>query len=219
MSNYSLIIFDCDGTLVDSEVITNKVFAQMLSELGIFMTPNEVFETFVGQSMQQCLAQIRQMADEEPPSDFLDDYHNRTVKALEANLQPVTGIHRVLEILEVPYCVASSGSHAKMQKTLGITNLLPKFEGQIYSVHDVENGKPAPDVFLYAARQNNVSPAECAVIEDTPIGVKAGINAGMTVFGYAAHTPAEWLRDAGADHVFDSMADLPGLLKEGISNA
>lgn len=212
--NYSLIIFDCDGTLVDSEVITNKVFAQMLSELGIYMSPNEVFETFVGQSMEQCLNQIRQMTDEEPPADFLEDYHNRTVKALEENLQPVTGIHEVLDNLEVPYCVASSGSHKKMQKTLGITNLLQKFDGQIYSVHDVENGKPAPDVFFYAARQNNVRPRDCAVIEDTPIGVKAGANAGMTVFGYAAHTPAEWLRDAGADYVFDSMVDLPELLRD-----
>ena len=210
--NYSLIIFDCDGTLVDSEVITNKVFSVMLSEMGLYLTPNEVFETFVGKSMEQCRTQIREMLGEEPPADFLEDYHHRTVKALEDNLQPVSGIHEVLDGLTVPYCVASSGSHAKMQKTLGITNLLPKFEGQIYSVHDVENGKPAPDVFLYAARQNNVSVKECAVVEDTPIGVQAGVNAGMTVFGYAGYTPAEWLRDAGADYVFDSMRDLPELL-------
>jgi beta-phosphoglucomutase-like phosphatase (HAD superfamily) len=99
-----------------------------------------------------------------------------------------------------------------MQTTLGITGLLPQFRGKMYSVTEVAQSKPFPDVFLHAARQQGVAPADCAVIEDTPTGVRAGVAAGMTVFGYCALTPKQRLIDAGAHHTFDRMRDLPGLI-------
>ena len=99
-----------------------------------------------------------------------------------------------------------------MQTTLGITGLLPRFQGKLFSVTDVARGKPFPDVFLYAAAQSGVAPSACAVIEDTPTGVTAGVAAGMTVYGYCAHMPARRLLEAGAHHTFDRMSDLPGLL-------
>ena len=110
------------------------------------------------------------------------------------------------------YCVASSGSHEKMQTTLGITGLLPRFQGKIYSVTEVARGKPFPDVFLYAAAKTGAIPSECAVVEDTPTGVAAGVAAGMTVYGYCALTPQHRLQEAGAHYTFDSMSKLAQLL-------
>ena len=116
-------------------------------------------------------------------------------------------------MLETPYCVASSGDHKKMQTTLGITNLLSHFEGKLFSVTEVARGKPYPDVFLYAAERMGVEPAKCAVVEDTPIGARAGIAAGMKVFGYAKLTPVHKLEKEGAIP-FDDMRQLPYLLKQ-----
>src|SRR5690606_23654356 len=118
-----------------------------------------------------------------------------------------------LDRITLPRCVASSGDHEKMRFTLGITGLWSRFEGRIFSVTEVKNPKPAPDVFLYAASRCGVAPADCAVVEDTPTGVAAAVAAGMTVLGYSALTPAHRLLAAGAHHVFDRMSDLPGLLK------
>jgi HAD superfamily hydrolase (TIGR01509 family) len=127
-------------------------------------------------------------------------------------LKSVAGIESVLERLPVPYCVASSGTHEKMRTTLGITGLMPKFQGKIYSVTEVARSKPFPDVYLHAARQLGVAADQCAVIEDTPTGVTAGVAAGMTVFGYCALTPKGTLVEAGAQHTFARMSDLPELL-------
>jgi HAD superfamily hydrolase (TIGR01509 family) len=212
MKRFALVIFDCDGVLVDSEVITSRVFAGMLNELGIPATVEEVFDKFVGRSMAQCLEVIEELLGREVPADFSQQYHMRTAVALKSELKAVPGIELTLDEIRLPYCVASNGSHEKMQTTLGITGLLPKFQGQLFSVTQVARGKPFPDVFLYAAAQSGVAPSACAVIEDTPTGVTAGVAAGMTVYGYCAHTPARRLIEAGAHHTFDRMSDLPALL-------
>ena len=212
MKRFALVIFDCDGVLVDSEVITSRVFAGMLNELGIPATVEEVFDKFVGRSMAQCLEVIEELLGREVPADFAQRYHVRTALALKSELKAVPGIELTLDEIRLPYCVASNGSHEKMQTTLGITGLLPKFQGQLFSVTQVARGKPFPDVFLYAAAKSGVAPSACAVIEDTPTGVTAGVAAGMTVYGYCAHTPARRLIEAGAYHTFDRMSDLPALL-------
>ena len=212
MEPFGLVIFDCDGVLVDSEVITSRVFAAMLNELGIPATVDEVFDKFVGRSMAQCLEEIAQLLGREVPAEFARQYHLRTALALESDLKTVPGIESALAEIRMPYCVASNGSHEKMQTTLGITDLLPKFQGKLFSVTEVARGKPFPDVFLYAAAQSGVAPSACAVIEDTPTGVTAGVAAGMTVYGYCAHTPAHHLIAAGAHHTFDCMSDLPAIL-------
>jgi len=209
---FALVIFDCDGVLVDSELITNRIFAGMLNELGIPVTLEDMFEQFVGRSMAACLEKIAGLLGRPVPEEFVHQYQLRTTAALKSDLEVVPGIESVLDEMSIPYCVASSGSHEKMQTTLGITGLLPRFQGKIFSVTDVARGKPFPDVFLYAAAQSGASPSQCAVVEDTPTGVAAGVAAGMTVYGYCALTPRHRLRDAGAHYTFDSMSKLGQLL-------
>ena len=209
---FGLVIFDCDGVLVDSELITNRVFAQMLNELGIAISLEDMFERFVGRSMPQCLEIVAKLLGRPAPQHFVEEYQTRSATALKAELKAVPDIETVLAAMRTPYCVASSGTHEKMQTTLGITGLLPHFRGKMYSVTEVAQSKPFPDVFLYAARRQGVMPADCAVIEDTPTGVRAGVAAGMTVFGYCGHTPKQRLIEAGAHHTFERMRDLPGLI-------
>jgi HAD superfamily hydrolase (TIGR01509 family) len=212
---FELVIFDCDGVLVDSELITNRIFAKMLNELGIPISIEEMFERFVGRSMPQCLEIIADLLGRPVPDGFVDDYYARSRAALQRELKAVPDIELVLAALDSPFCVASSGTHEKMQTTLGVTGLLPLFSGRIYSVTEVPRSKPFPDVYLHAARQQGVAPVACAVIEDTPTGVIAGVAAGMTVFGYCALMPKHRLIEAGAHHTFDRMRELPKLLGAG----
>jgi HAD superfamily hydrolase (TIGR01509 family) len=210
---FELVIFDCDGVLVDSELITNRVFAKMLNELGIPISIEEMFERFVG----QCLEIITDLLGHPVPDGFVEDYYARSRAALQRELKAVPDIEMVLAALDSPFCVASSGTHEKMQTTLGVTGLLPLFSGKIYSITEVPRSKPFPDVYLYAARQQGIAPAACAVIEDTPTGVSAGVAAGMTVFGYCALMPKHRLIEAGAHHTFERMRDLPALISQGLS--
>jgi HAD superfamily hydrolase (TIGR01509 family) len=211
-NRFGLVIFDCDGVLVDSELITNRLFAQMLNEIGIAMSLEDVFERFVGRSLPQCLAIVTELLGRPVSDEFVPQFHRRAAAALQSELKAVPDIEMVLAAVRVPFCVASSGTHEKMQTTLGITGLLPQFRGKMYSVTEVAHSKPFPDVFLHAASQQGVMPSACAVIEDTPTGVTAGVAAGMTVFGYCALTPKQRLIEAGAHHTFERMRDLPGLL-------
>jgi HAD superfamily hydrolase (TIGR01509 family) len=211
-NRFALVIFDCDGVLVDSEVITCRVFTQMLNELGIAASTAEVFDQFVGKTMPQCLERVEAMLGHAVPENFVEQSHQRTAAALQLELKAVPGIVPVLDSIELPYCVASNGSHTKMQTTLGLTGLLDRFSNKRFSVSDVARGKPFPDLFLYAASQFGVAPGACVVIEDTATGVTAGVAAGMTVFGYSARTPARRLRDAGAHRTFKRMSDLLPML-------
>ena len=211
-NRFGLVIFDCDGVLVDSEPITNRIFARMLNELGLRISLEDMFERFVGRSMPQCLEIITKLLGRPVPQQFIEEYHTRSAAALQAELKAVPDIETVLAAMRIPFCVASSGTHEKMQTTLGVTGLLPQFRGKMYSVTEVAQSKPFPDVFLHAARQQGVMPADCAVIEDTPTGVRAGVAAGMTVFGYCALTPKQRLVEAGAHHTFERMRDLSALI-------
>lgn len=210
---YDLVIFDCDGVLVDSEPITAVVFARMLNELGLEVGTRDIFDRFVGRSMEQCLEIIAGMLGHPAPPGFVQEYRDRSAAALEAGVRPVAGIEAVIEGLGIPYCVASNGTHDKMRTTLGVTGLLPAFAGRMFGITDVARGKPFPDLFLHAASRFGASPARCAVVEDTPTGVAAGVAAGMEVFGYCALTPRHLLSEAGARVTFERMLDLPGLLR------
>lgn len=215
MADFALVIFDCDGVLVDSERITNTVFAQMLNEQGLSVTMDDMFRDFVGRSMAQCLEIIEEKLGRPVPGRFLDQYDVRTRRALAEQLQPVRGIEEALATIDLPKCVASSGSHAKMKTTLGLTGLLDQFSGNLFSVTEVARPKPHPDVFLHAAAQMGWPASRTAVVEDTQLGVRAGVAAGMTVFGYAELSSPTALAAEGA-LVFDDMRDLPKLLAEGI---
>lgn len=210
-----LVIFDCDGVLVDSEPITNRIFGDMLQEIGLPLTQQEVFDRFVGRSMSYCYALIESLLGAPLPAGFADAYISRCNLALARELKPVPHIELVLDELarrEVPYCVASSGTHDKMRTTLGLTGLLHRFEGRRYSTTEVAHAKPAPDVYLYAADKQGVRPGSCCVVEDTAVGVSAALSAGMTVYGYCGRTPQQVLIGAGAHHTVSDMRELPQLL-------
>ena len=215
---FALVIFDCDGVLVDSECLSNQVFADMLGELGIAVTLDYMYDNFKGHSMGYCLDLVTALLGRSPDPGFTDVYGKRLKHAFEAHLKAVPGIIKALDMVDavgLPYCVASNGSHDKMRTTLGITGLLPRFEGKLFSITEVGRGKPAPDIFLHAAQRNGVVPEACLVIEDSPTGVQAGVAAGMTVFGYGALTPARTLLDVGCHRVFYDMAELPALAAAG----
>lgn len=212
MKRFELVIFDCDGVLVDSERITNQVFCTMLNELGVPVTLEDMFEQFVGLSMPQCVDLITEMHGAPPPESFVPELRARAAEALKHQIKPIPGVADALKRLSVPYCVASSGDHEKIRLTLRATGLLRHFEGRIFSVADVQRPKPAPDVFLFAAHRLGKNPEQCAVVEDTPTGVRAAVAAGMHVFGFAANTPEHRLREAGAHEVFAEMQRFPKIL-------
>jgi HAD superfamily hydrolase (TIGR01509 family) len=213
---FDLVIFDCDGVLVDSESITNRVFAAMLNEIGLRVTLADMFDRFVGHSMAHCLGLIEEMLGHPPPPEFAEEYRRRTRRELEDHLRPVRGVEnaiREIAALGLSMCVASSGDHDKMRTTLGTTGLLRYFDGRLFSVTEVERGKPNPDVFLYAARRMGVEAERTAVVEDTGVGVRAGVAAGMTVFGYAEFTQPSQLVAAGAALTVREMHLLPELVR------
>jgi HAD superfamily hydrolase (TIGR01509 family) len=209
---WDLVIFDCDGVLVDSEPIANRVFTDLLNEIGLRTTLAETMRDYVGRSMASCMAIVTERLGRPVPDDFVDAFRDRTADAFRAELRAVPGIEAALDAVREPTCVASSGEHRKIRLSLGLTGLLPRFEGRIFSAQDVPRGKPHPDLFLHAARTLGADPARCAVVEDSPLGVQAGVAAGMTVFGFAARTEAAALAALGAA-TFDDMTRLPDLLR------
>ena len=207
-----MVIFDCDGVLVDSERISHEVMCEMLAELGVAISFDAAVLRFMGTSMPVCMARIAELLQAPPPDDFLAAFAQRTHAAFAAGLQRVPGVTEVLDSLRMPYCVASNGTHAKVNFTLGHTGLLSRFAGRIFTADDVRNPKPAPDLFLHAARSLGAQARHTTVVEDTPTGITAAKAAGMRAIGYAAMTPAERLRAAGADAVVATMAEVQALL-------
>jgi HAD superfamily hydrolase (TIGR01509 family) len=210
-NRFDLVIFDCDGVVVDSERIVHAVFNEFIAELGVTLTP-DINEQFLGRTLADCLRIVAERTGRAAPEGALDRYRERRDAVLRAQVRAVDGVRAVIEGLRVPYCIASSGDHSKMRATLGATGLLPLFAGKLFSATEVERGKPAPDVFLFAARQMGALAERSAVIEDSVNGVLAGRAAGMTVFGYADLIAAERLRAAGAHATFAHMRELPALL-------
>lgn len=210
-----LVIFDCDGVLVDSERIAVRLNVEIGPELGWAITSDEVMQHFVGRSNTAIRAVISERLDEETAALWDERFLERHRVVVETDLEAVPGIHEALKRITLPTCVASSGSHEKMRHTLGLTGLYDHFEGRIFSATEVERGKPAPDLFLYAAARVGVDPGRCVVVEDSRYGVEAARAAGMQALGYyGGLTPRDWLE--GPDtRVFDDMARLPELLLTG----
>jgi len=212
---FDLVIFDCDGVLVDSEPISNRELAAYLTELGHPTTFEDSIRDYMGGAMHRVHDTVLVRSGRRLPDDFDDRFHERVFECFRDELQPVPGVEGVLDWLATfgtRVCVASSGSHERIRMTLGKTGLLPRFPNEaIFSADDVGRGKPAPDLFLHAARTMGTEPERCAVIEDSPLGVQAALAAGMRVFGFAAMTPAEKL--AGAAAIFRAMPELLPLLR------
>lgn len=208
-----LVIFDCDGVLVDSERISHVVLQTMLGELGVVLSFEDTVNQFIGTSLPECMARVAALAGAALPADFAGRFAQRTRVAFKAELRAVPGVEAVIDALPCASCVASNGNHAKVNFTLGHTGLLPRFAGRIFTAEDVERPKPAPDLFLLAARRLGATPERTTVVEDTPTGIKAAKAAGMRAIGFAAMTPAPRLQAAGADAIAANMAEVGLLLK------
>jgi HAD superfamily hydrolase (TIGR01509 family) len=207
-----LVIFDCDGVLVDSERIAVKIDVEVFGQIGWQLTEAEVIERFVGTSWPSIREQVEAHLGRCLPEDWESTVEPRYLRALQESLTPVDGIVEALDVIALPTCVASSGSHDKMRFTLGLTGLYERFRGRIFSASEVARGKPAPDLFLYAAKRMGAAPRDCVVVEDSAKGVAAARAAGMRVFAYAGGvTPANRLSGANTV-VFDDMRQLPKLV-------
>ncbi|MFD1657309.1 HAD family hydrolase [Streptomyces caeni] len=211
---YDLVIFDNDGVLVDSEPISNRLLATYLTELGHPTTYEDSLRDYMGAAMHRVHDMIEERTGQRLPADFDDVFHTSVFAAFERELKPVAGAMEVLEKLAadgVAYCVASSGSHERIRVGHRTTGLDRWFDqDRVFSAQDVGRGKPAPDLFLYAAERMGVAPQRCVVVEDSPLGVQAAVAAGMDVYGFTAMTPADRL--AGATHLFSSLGELTDLL-------
>jgi HAD superfamily hydrolase (TIGR01509 family) len=208
-----LVLFDCDGVLVDSEKITNDVLCRNLARHGLTITGTQLTDLFLGGTIMGVAERSRAMGARLPDS-WVDDVYEEIFAALDRDVTIIDGIDFVLNRLDaagIPYAVGSNGPHRKMEITLRRTGLAPRFQGRIYSREDVAMPKPAPDVYLKAAADAGIEPACCVVIEDSPNGARAGKAAGMTCFGFAAETPAGKLAPV-CDRVFGDMGALPDLL-------
>jgi len=204
-----LVIFDCDGVLVDSEPLSNRALSEALTAAGHPMDVEETTRTFMGRSLLTCEAIMVERFGAVP--DYLAEYERRLQAAFEASLEPVPGVVEALDAITHPTCVASSGPHSKMRMSLGLVGLYERFDGRIFSAHDVQRGKPAPDLFLHAAARMGFEPRDCVVIEDSPVGVEAARAAGMRVLGYAGRTDPALLAPF-ADETFTGMRELPALI-------
>ena len=187
--------------------------SETISATGYPMSPEQCGEVFRGMTLAGTRHIVEQRSGQPLPSNFEDTYTARLFQLFEEQLHPVPGIEAVLDRLEAAgtaYCLASSGRRERIRFALATVGLLERFGDRWWGADDVVVGKPAPDLFLLAAREMGVAPDGCVVVEDAEVGVLAARAAGMAVLGFAARTPAERL--AGADHVFSDMAELPGLL-------
>jgi HAD superfamily hydrolase (TIGR01509 family) len=210
MSRYDLVIFDCDGVLVDSERLAVAMESRILTEIGWPLSEAEVIQRFVGRSSAYMKVEIESVLGRS--IDWWTEFEEPFRIICESELTPSDGVKDALDALATPTCVASSSSHSSLEFKLGLTGLLERFHGRLFSSNDVEHAKPAPDVFLFAASQLDVVPGRCAVIEDSVNGVLAGLAAGMTVFAYAGGvTGASELTREGVT-VFREMRELPALL-------
>jgi HAD superfamily hydrolase (TIGR01509 family) len=205
-----LVIFDCDGVLVDSDRISLRIQAERISALGLEMSYEDCVRDFLGLGMPATRRILAERLGRPVPEGWETELDGAVRDCFRRELTPVPGIVEALEEIELPACVASSGSHEKMRLTLGLTRLWDRFAGRIFSADEVKRGKPAPDLFLHAATRMSTPPERCIVVEDSPFGIAAAKAAGMSALGFAAATPAARLD--GADAVFTAMEDLPGLI-------
>lgn len=214
LSKSRAIIFDFDGVIADSEVLSNTVIAEIVTELGVPTTLAEAYRTYMGKRLDEVIATIERVVGRKLPDDFADRYQQRTFDAFRARLTPVDGARAfIMAFRTVPQCIASSSSPERLALSLEVLNMTTLFEGRVFSASDVARGKPHPDIFLHAAEQMGVDARDCIVIEDSVGGVTAGRAAGATVIGLTAagHIQAGHdarLRDAGADHVATSFVEL-----------
>jgi HAD superfamily hydrolase (TIGR01509 family) len=214
---FDLVIFDCDGVLVDSERLSIRLDHELLAQLGWPLGEEEIIDRWVGRTEAAMRAEIEEHLGRDVGEEWTA-FGERYVQAFAEELEPVDGIAEAVDAIQatgVATCVASSGGIDKIRRNLAKTGLLDRFDGRLFSGDDVEHGKPAPDLFLHAAAEMGAAPSRTAVIEDSVHGVSAGLAAGMTVFGYTGGvTAADRLTRDGVT-LFGDMRELPRLVSEG----
>lgn len=215
---FDLIIWDCDGCLVDSEIVACGLGAQMMTEWGFPISLEEFLELFTGQSSKQVSAYVEERTGRSYREYEREDYLPRLKDAFSQSLKACAGVEETLRSLSCQHCIASGSERARVEHSLIVTKLMPFFEGKIFTSSQVENGKPAPDVFLFAAERMGIEPCRCLVIEDSVNGIRAGKAAGMKVFAYlgGSHVNEAWRERVAAekpDVTFDDMRELPSLIE------
>jgi len=213
---FEAVLFDCDGVLVDSEPITSSVLREMLGELGWHLSPQECMDMFVGKALKEEVVMIAERTGRDVDARWLTHFQQRRNVALMAQLTAIPHIHDAVHRIHAHHnariACASGADRFKVEMQLRMVGLMDYFEGRIFSGYETPRSKPFPDVYLAAAAALQVSPARCAVVEDTVTGVTAGVAAGAVVFAYAPEGDGAALREAGAVEIFASMADLPLLM-------
>jgi HAD superfamily hydrolase (TIGR01509 family) len=217
-----LIIFDCDGVLVDSEPLSIRVLVEAVKASGGSLSEAEAYRHFLGRSLATMVSVLDESFGIKADEAFLDRMRTDLYARFEAELQPIAGIAEALAALDLRFCVASSSQPERIRLSLGLTGLVDFFEPHIFSATMVKNGKPAPDLFLHAAKDMGADPSECIVIEDSPAGILAAKRAGMAVFAFTggAHADREEYRadiaKLSPDVEFDAMSDLIHLVRQHI---
>ncbi len=206
------VIFDCDGVLVDSEPLSNRVILEMAHSLGIDIDLNFVEMYFTGSFLHECFRILEDKLGKPLPTDFEKEYRKKTFESFQKELQPVKGVPDLIEQLELPFCVASSGPVNKIRLNLTVSNLLHHFEGNIFSCWDIQKWKPDPAIFLHAAETMGHAPDDCIVVEDSLFGVQAAVAGGFRTYAYAAHArDVAALETAGAIPFYEMEALYPVL--------
>jgi HAD superfamily hydrolase (TIGR01509 family) len=219
-----LLIFDCDGVLVDSEPISISVLVQAMRDAGIEIDEEGAYQRFLGRSLATLISTLETEFNVFADQQFLDRIRNDLYARFRTELKPIAGIGEVIESLDIPCCVASSSQLERIRLSLGITGLLDRLEPNIFSASMVERGKPAPDLFLHAAHEMHTDPSRCIVVEDSPAGIVAARAAGMTVFAFTggshAHSPSyrAELQRLSPEVVFDAMPDLIHLVRKHMTD-
>jgi HAD superfamily hydrolase (TIGR01509 family) len=221
--NFDLIIFDCDGVLVDSEVISCRAHAETLTRHGYPITADEVLNRFLGVSDREARLMIENEIGRKLPNDFESQVKQATLQFYADDLRAISYVSEAIAAIGLPKCVASSGTPEKIRHGLTSAGLYDQLAPHIFSAAEVKRGKPAPDLFLFAAEQMRAAPAQCLVIEDSIPGVTGAVAAGMTVLGFhgGSHCPpghADTLRAAGAIMTFEDMRQLPDLIGQVEAN-
>lgn len=205
------LIFDCDGTLVDSEKLGNQVVIDIFGEHGVALDPIDFKRNYRGVFLSEIFSGLSKLHNVSLPEDIIEDYRGRLDLVLGERLEPIPGIHSVLDQLPLPKCVATSAPQNKLRRCLEITKLRAYFGDNLFSAYDIQVWKPEPDLFLHAAKTMGFAPEQCAVIEDSPVGVAAGLAAGMTTIHFNHNGEHESIEDVP---VIEQITNLPKILAE-----
>lgn len=215
-----LIIFDCDGVLVDSEIIASEVNLEIVKDLGLDLTLDELSQRYSGLTADNIFAQVSEELNKPLPQDIAERSDKMLDEALRQSLQAVAGVHEMLDVMDDALCICSNSTTPRLEQNLILTNLLDRFHPHIFSAVEVRQNlpKPSPDVFLHAAETLGATPAQSIVIEDSSHGVEGAVAAGMRVIGFvgASHSyvgHSEKLMDAGAETTVSKLSDVPATVE------